>query len=669
MSAGYIASLYCLIGVDEYMLSDVNPARWVKDPFGRFDLRYWDGKKWTEHVSTNGSQSKDPIVPGNNDTHVEIIDVSNIDITPIAKSGKNAIEAQVDVDIDSRTQYKKDWFSALPSWCGRGYESCPELKLLIDDLFVELCEAEKTFNKKKNSYDGFQIVVGSGNELSDLYEIAQEEVKSCYLPDDSSNRINNLYSYLEYKYSKKDIQKIKDICNKFQKGMPDISEPIRIYLRMTPSGLPYAWFDPHGSLRDNNVLNKDDMNILQYCHISITKYAEIEQLGNLIVLTYLKVLKTLKEYSDEHLGKKYAKVVKKIDKIFLPSKNQEQYNEASWEDMEICLHLYKICENRFRQHTPYPRLLDVSYREKDLRGQLPQDAYELIEATMQECVEDIVLESETIRKLREFSPGAWKKSIDEFGVLDPERCWQLLEWYEEDPRNEKIFSQAVKGSKDNQISNIYSLYFYFLNNTKKAAPKTIRDILNVSIPDVRQQELFHEIVISKPDLTKDNLEILNNLTKTYVHRITLDQGKIELSQKEYTESVQQVEDYLNEQEPDLMSEGDEANAEKVPEFTLESIFQTSEQDIQIQVKQDDSIGFTREECELFELILEKSNILAIELASEMAAKQGKLLRSWMSEINKKFYEVYDDSLIVISEKTIGIDEEYVEYVKGLLNYD
>ncbi len=37
------------------------PAGWLADPSGRYQLRYWDGLAWTEHVSTNGSQAVDPL--------------------------------------------------------------------------------------------------------------------------------------------------------------------------------------------------------------------------------------------------------------------------------------------------------------------------------------------------------------------------------------------------------------------------------------------------------------------------------------------------------------------------------------------------------------------------------------------------------------------------------
>ena len=40
------------------------PADWYPDPFGRHELRYWDGSQWTEHVSSHGKQSTDAPVGG-----------------------------------------------------------------------------------------------------------------------------------------------------------------------------------------------------------------------------------------------------------------------------------------------------------------------------------------------------------------------------------------------------------------------------------------------------------------------------------------------------------------------------------------------------------------------------------------------------------------------------
>ncbi len=38
------------------------PAGWYADPSSRYELRYWDGSTWTEHVSRAGQQYTDPPV-------------------------------------------------------------------------------------------------------------------------------------------------------------------------------------------------------------------------------------------------------------------------------------------------------------------------------------------------------------------------------------------------------------------------------------------------------------------------------------------------------------------------------------------------------------------------------------------------------------------------------
>ena len=42
------------------------PANWYPDPSGQHELRYWDGREWTAHVSTGGVQavSADPELDG-----------------------------------------------------------------------------------------------------------------------------------------------------------------------------------------------------------------------------------------------------------------------------------------------------------------------------------------------------------------------------------------------------------------------------------------------------------------------------------------------------------------------------------------------------------------------------------------------------------------------------
>ena len=38
------------------------PSGWYADPSSRYELRYWSGSEWTEHVSRSGQQFTDPPV-------------------------------------------------------------------------------------------------------------------------------------------------------------------------------------------------------------------------------------------------------------------------------------------------------------------------------------------------------------------------------------------------------------------------------------------------------------------------------------------------------------------------------------------------------------------------------------------------------------------------------
>jgi uncharacterized protein YxjI len=39
--------------------SSTHPPAWYPDPYGRHEMRYYDGAQWTEHVSSNGKQAVD----------------------------------------------------------------------------------------------------------------------------------------------------------------------------------------------------------------------------------------------------------------------------------------------------------------------------------------------------------------------------------------------------------------------------------------------------------------------------------------------------------------------------------------------------------------------------------------------------------------------------------
>lgn len=57
------------------------PADWYPDPYGRHELRYWDGEVWTDHVSSHGTQSSDPAQPTASRGVIDAVDQIGVSAT------------------------------------------------------------------------------------------------------------------------------------------------------------------------------------------------------------------------------------------------------------------------------------------------------------------------------------------------------------------------------------------------------------------------------------------------------------------------------------------------------------------------------------------------------------------------------------------------------------
>ncbi|MGH9186137.1 MAG: phospholipid scramblase-related protein [Acidimicrobiales bacterium] len=70
----------------------VHAPAWYPDPFGRHELRYYDGRQWTEHVSDRGRQAVDPPTGGG---HVPTVERKTEKVQrDVAKAGVDPAAAQ-----------------------------------------------------------------------------------------------------------------------------------------------------------------------------------------------------------------------------------------------------------------------------------------------------------------------------------------------------------------------------------------------------------------------------------------------------------------------------------------------------------------------------------------------------------------------------------------------
>jgi uncharacterized protein YxjI len=79
-------------------MSQQVPANWYPDPFSRFEHRYWDGRRWTEHVGSAGRQAVDlPAVsaPTPPVAAKSIASTAAPEVTPAARPASKKVQRQV----------------------------------------------------------------------------------------------------------------------------------------------------------------------------------------------------------------------------------------------------------------------------------------------------------------------------------------------------------------------------------------------------------------------------------------------------------------------------------------------------------------------------------------------------------------------------------------------
>lgn len=102
---------------DEAPVSERDAASWYLDPTGRFEVRYWDGSGWTEHVRSGSREQTDPLVGGA--LHVRLADLDPDDrlfddIGAVLGGGRRADPPQDDVDAADDPHGLADPVAAAP---------------------------------------------------------------------------------------------------------------------------------------------------------------------------------------------------------------------------------------------------------------------------------------------------------------------------------------------------------------------------------------------------------------------------------------------------------------------------------------------------------------------------------------------------------------------------
>lgn len=145
------------------------PPGWHADPFARFEFRFWDGGRWTAHVSAHGQVTTDPPVPG------PLSPVANPSIAPGPASASRTTRALRPDRAAERIRRQVEHVR-LSHTVGQ-----PDLELLSEPILV-LAQRGKLLELKADfsvfDRNGSQLATVRGKRTSSRMEVVDMNERS-----------------------------------------------------------------------------------------------------------------------------------------------------------------------------------------------------------------------------------------------------------------------------------------------------------------------------------------------------------------------------------------------------------------------------------------------------------------------------------------------------------
>ncbi len=194
-----------------------------------------------------------------------------------------------------------------------------------------------------------------------------------------------------------------------------------------------------------------------------------------------------------------------------------------------------------------------------------------------------------------------------------------------------------------QVLGFYYLFKYgkFQNKDKKG----LLDLIH---------EENYDIFISLVETREVSIELIDeilNLDKKPKKKIQIDRNKLNSSRKDLDKTVSMVEDFLADGDTDIFEEAPRQET-KIEEGSKD-------------IKEDEGIFISETSRKFLKLILENGFVEEAE-ASKIALEEGKILNSFIGDINDELFDYIDDQTLVNEDGKIVIDSFYVEMIKEII---
>ncbi len=546
-----------------------------------------------------------------------------------------------DLDFDTREFEQNKWVKKL------GFETSmlknPQVRWETLHLFIQMCDRlEQIFAAKGQSLDG--KITRSIDEWSSptkiyfaLYQVASMHVSRHYSQEKPPTFEGHWYLILQ-KFFK--VSTVKDIYQLALNNEALISAPnvkTRHAFFLNENGTKSVHWDVSGSLREKQSFSDQELTILNRTPERQVALWEIEEVRSEIIRIYLQIWEEVIYLLPKvDLWKPFnrQKVLRFVD---------DSQEFVAWqEDTNFAAALLRLAENKVREILPKaaetkPIRVDGLLKEVQefyplpltysLRGILANYEKNLTETSMDNMLDGL------------FYYGIPTPQLLPFALLrkhDVEQWTRVLVQYQKDSDYAKSIAQTFKKTKEADLSLLLAYELTRFDKLKTLRNQRVRAIL----PD-RNVRRFWTLAEEKQPLTFEIAATIMAFKKDDYHEtITLDQAKIVRSRIDLDETVALLDAFI-EPEAEVVAPKEKVTAVKKPTSA--------------------GVVLVRE-------LLEKESLPISEL-QQKAQAVGKLVTVYLSDINKAFFELVNDQLIIIENDKVKIDPYYVEIAKEILSED
>lgn len=394
------------------------------------------------------------------------------------------------------------------------------------------------------------------------------------------------------------------------------------------------FWSEYKDLFDKLSYKEDDIKLIGQVNRRINQVWSNKSSRDLVVEAYLTTLK------------------KALDEKSLDTEKVRKYTSPYTLSKSILEALLLVTEEKFREYFWIFAKIDSSKQVEVLEK---NDSRDLLDFFLVE-LDSFYRETDVLRR---------EEIFENYLIANPNK---LKDWttyiLEADISKQIIFVERYKDLVDieklsRNISNsdfppTKALGFYYLFKYGKVLNKDKNMIL-----DIINEENYDRFIklIETRDMSIELIDEILRLDKKPKKRIQIDKAKLSTSRKDLHETVSIVEDFLADNKEDI------ENSDLKEEAPRDHIKIKEEDEDK---KEDEDISISEASRDFLKLILKNGSVGEGE-ASEIALGEGKILNSFIGDINDELFDYIDDQTLVNEDGKIIIDPFYLGMIKEIID--